>query len=456
MLIQASEACDLQESWKAISQQLLHEFGEPIYKSWLLHIKPTELKDGVLTVTVPSNFISEWIKTNYFNDITNIVSSINPLIKQLDIQVRATTNLSTASANDLPVAPEKIDFDNKPTCEITSSLLDPKFIFNNFVVGNANKVAFSAAKAIAEESNAIIANNILYIQAPVGMGKTHLIQAIASHIKQNSPNKKIAYLSAEKFMHLYVKAIKNNELVDFKEKLRSVELFLLDDLQFICGKTSTQQEFINTFNALTEANKKVVLSSDHSPYALNLDQRSISRLAGGLVVEIKPSDYDLRKQILYSKSTLYNVPVPDKVIELLAEKITSSNRELEGSLNKLITYCTLEETEITLEAANNILKDNIEAHINDITVEEIIERVAKFYNIKISDITSKSRAAKFAKPRQVAAYLAKKLTTKSLQDIGFKLGNRNHATILYSVRKLEESLKTDLKLASEIQNIPLK
>lgn len=438
--------------WERTLELLLEKYGDPIYRSWFSHIQFQEARVDELMLNVPSKFIKEWISNNYLQTIQVIVSSLNPKFATVTLNVKPTR---------AKIAPKVITNDNLETanpneerCDFFSYNLDPRFNFDTFVVGNSNKIVVSAAKAIVDGNTAVSDhNNVLFIKSPVGMGKTHLMQAIAAAIKAKDPSKRVAYLSADKFIYLYIKSVKNNKLVDFKEKLRSADVLLFDDLQFICGKTGTQQEFLNTFSALTESNKKVVVTCDVSPYNLNLDARSISKLAGGLVVGIKPSDKDLRKKILGSKALQYNISVADEVLELISDNIMSSNRELESALSKLITHCSLGDSEINLKSATEILKDNFSANDQTITVERIMQIIAENYSITVDDIISKSRAAKFVVPRQICAYLAKQMTKNSLQDIGFKLGGRDHATVIYSVRKLEDRLAVDKKLVEEIAKL---
>ena len=440
------------ELWKRVLELLLEEYGAAVFKSWFSHIKFQEIKTSELILTVPNRFIREWIGNNYLKTIQEFVTAVKPQISKIDLKIKP---------NRAKIAPKCITNDNfedtaattTDKCDIFSYVLDPRFTFDSFIVGAPNKIALAAAKAVAESSPEFNDSNTLFIKSPVGMGKTHLMQAIASHIKENDPAKKVVYLSADKFIYFYIKSVKNNSLIEFKEKLRSADVLLLDDLQFICGKTGTQQEFLNTFTALSESNRKVVVTCDVSPYSLNLDKRSISKLAGGLVIGIKPSDKELRMEILKAKASSYGVIIPEEVLNLIANNIISSNRELEGALNKLITHCSLEGSEIDIKAAREILKDNFSANDQTVTVERIMLAVAEYYNVKVDDITSKSRAARFVIPRQVSAYLSKQLTKVSLQDIGFKLGGRDHATVIYSIKKLEDRLASEKNTVKDITSL---
>ena len=436
--------------WTKLLDELHEEFGEAVFKGWFVHLTFQELKDDTIVITAPSRFIKEWIANNYLKYISKKVSEINPTITYVDLRVKPTRSKISGPKCVINDNYEKI-IEDEHKCDILSSHLNPRFTFENFVVGTSNKIAHGAAKSVAEHKKLPGDNNILYLHSSVGLGKTHLLQAITSYMREHKPKAKVAYLSAEKFMHLYIKSVKNNDVVTFKEKLRSADVLLVDDLQFICGKTGTQQEFTNIMNSLTDSNKIVVISSDVSPFNLNIDPRSKSRIAGGLVVEIKNSDYDLRLSILKNKvAQMEEANVSDDVLKLIADKISSSNRELEGALNKIITHATLSGETVSVELATNLIHDNISAHEREISIEQIIEFVSAEYGIKSSEMLSKSRAAKFVLPRQIAAYLAKQLTKKSLQEIGQKLGNRDHATVIYSVSKLETLLQTDKELGNTL------
>jgi chromosomal replication initiator protein len=440
-----------QALWDEVLNNLQAEYGEAIFKSWFSHLKLVECHPNEIILTVPSRFIKDWIQNNYKKSIEHYVCALNPTIKNIEITVKPIR---------AKIIPRNVGNDNEDKnhdelekCDILAAPLDPRFTFDNFTVGDANKTAFGATKAIAEGKKELAGTNMLYIQSSVGMGKTHLLQALSSYVRSHSKRKKVAYLSADKFIHLYVKSIRSNNLVDFKEKLREADFLLVDDLQFICGKAGTQQELLNTVSAFTESNRKVIVTCDVSPYQLNLDKRAISKLAGGLVVNIKPSDYELRLDILKAKVQNFGLKVPLNVLELIAHHITSSNRELEGALNKLITHCSLEGIEANIKTAQEILKDNFDAHDIDLSVEQIVDAVAAKYQITVNELQSKSRAARFVLPRQIAMYLAKQLTSYSLQEIGFKIGDRDHATVIYSVKKLEDSLTRNKNLANEIAKL---
>ncbi len=437
--------------WESLTAALKNEFGELIYRNWLGHLRFKGLEDSKLTLAAPTRFICEWIETNYLGALLKLCGKLGLNIDSIKLMVDSAI-VQTTNAN-LTVIEEKLEgaVAREASCDIFDFNLDPRFSFDSFVMGNSNKVAYSAARAVAENK---MANgyNILYIHGVVGQGKTHLLQSIASYVRQEG-RRKITYLSAEKFMHLYLKYLRANDLIGFKEKIKSCDVLLVDDLQFICGKASTQQEFSNLLSALTEANRMVVISSDVNPFSLQLDARSKSRLVGGLVVEIERSNYELRLDILKSKAASSEVNVSEEVLEFIAHNIATSNRELEGALNKLIAYASFEGSEINMVAAQNLLKANLDAVQAKIDIDRIITEVAKYFSIDASDIISKSRAAKFVLPRQICAYLAKILTTKSLQDIGHSLGKRDHASVIYYIKQIEKKLAIDTELNRQTKEL---
>ncbi len=444
-----------EELWIAVLESLKDEYGLATYNSWFAHLSFQEIRDNTLKITAPSKFIRECVINNYFKKIKQLVSDIDKSVKIIDLRVKQN--------RPVPVNKEKKPhFNDNQNSGINveeyessylSSNLDRKFTFDNFVVGNSNKLAFMASKAIAEGKINGSAN-VLFLHGAVGMGKTHLLQAIAAYINTTQPNRNAAYLSAEKFMHQYILSLKNNSSLGFREHLRSLDILLIDDIQFICGKSSTQQEFANTFNALAEAGKIVVISSDRSPYQLlELDGRTRSRLAGGLVVEIKTADFALRYEILKAKANNLNLDLGSEVLEFIAQSVTSSIRELEGTLNNLALYALNFGMEINLRTTKEILKDCILAHEVNVTIDKIIDVVVNYYGITAKELLSKSRESKYVLPRQIAAFIAKQLTNKSLKDIGNALGKRDHATVIYSIKKLEERMAEDKSVNDDITKI---
>lgn len=442
--------------YNALLEKIKEEYGNTVFTNWFAHMAFKSLSDQTLTIIAPSKFVREWVILNYFTKIYKILELFNGLVKRIDIIVETSPSsielpiLSNSQVNKIEAVTEidKNDF---------SFSFDTRFSFENFAVGFSNKMAFSAAQNMAGfnhnwHSSAINCNT-LFVHGAVGMGKTHLLYAIANSISKAYPEKSICYLSAEKFMHRYMMAVRKNELINFKENLRSLDILLFDDLQFICDKSSTQKEFANTINALIESNKKIVIACDRSPYNLDLDPRTKSRVASGVIAEIQAADFDLRLNILKQKSDLMQITIEDEILSYLATSISSNIRELEGSLNKLVTYCSLNEMPITLETCKNTLKDCIKAHEQDVSVAKIIQAVADLNGVTKVEILSKSRLAKLVYLRQMVAYLAKEITKSSLQEIGKQLGGKDHATIIYYIRQFEQKIERRPAIKDELGNI---
>jgi chromosomal replication initiator protein len=296
--------------------------------------------------------------------------------------------------------------------------------------------------------------NPLFIYGGVGLGKTHLMHAIAHAIEEQWPEKTVMYLSAEKFMYQFVKAIRSDSTMAFKEQFRSVDVLMIDDIQFIAGKESTQEEFFHTFNALVDQNKQIIISADKAPSDLaGVDERLRSRLAWGLVADIHPTTYDLRLGILQAKREQLGAEVPDSVLEFLALKVTSNVRELEGALNRIVAHADVTKSAISLESTQEVLQDLLRAHDRRITIDEIQRKVAEHYNLRMADMHSARRARNVARPRQVAMYLAKQLTARSLPEIGRKFGGRDHTTVMHAVRKVEELMDEDAQVAQDVDVI---
>ena len=333
--------------------------------------------------------------------------------------------------------------------------LDPRFTFENFVVGKPNELAHAAARRVAEACSGpvrMVPFNPLYLYGGVGLGKTHLMHAIAWHIHNSGCARKVIYLSAEKFMHQFIRALRFKSIMDFKDEFRSVDLLMIDDVQFISGKESTQEEFFHTFNALVDQNRQIVISADKSPSDLEgLEERMRSRLGWGLVADLHPTTYELRLGILQSKAEQANMQIPRKVLELLAHRITSNVRELEGALNRIVANMQLVGREISLESAQEELHDLLRLRERRVTIDEIQRRVAEHFNVRLAEMTSARRARAFARPRQVAMYLSKQLTSRSLPEIGRKFGGRDHTTVMHAVRRIEELKDTDPVLAEDIE-----
>ncbi len=432
------------EIWRKVLKELNSKFGEAIYKSWFTKIALLQSNADNVVLGVPTRFVRDWIKGNYYDQIKALFRSYNPQI--IDIDIRITTVL-TSEIQDCFIEEEIVE----SSAIIYGSTLDPRFTFSNFVVGTPNELAYAASRAVAESRKSLSESNPLFLYGGVGLGKTHLMHAIAWHIKQTNPDRKVIYMSAEKFMYQFVKALRDKDVMTFKEQFRSVDVLMIDDIQFICGKESTQEEFFHTFNALIDNNRQMVISCDRSPTDLdNIEDRIKSRLGWGLVADVHSTTYELRIGILQSKIEQLNIAIPQNVVEFLAAKITSNVRELEGALNKVIAHSTLIGNEITIEKCQTILRDLLRSNERYVTIEDVQKKVAERYNIKISDMSSPRRHRSVVRPRQVAMFLAKNLTTKSLNDIGKKFGKKDHTTVLHACKQIEKLQKIDLELQEEI------
>jgi chromosomal replication initiator protein len=451
---------DVQTQWARVRARLREEFGEAAFRSWLRSMTLFEVADGRARIGVPTRFLRDWVAAHYSDRIRALWNGENAAISAIDIFVSGGAASGAAplrdarGARDEPAAaaPAIVAADEKGDI---SAPLDPRFTFENFVVGKPNELAHAAARRIAESCVAAkrtVPFNPLFLYGGVGLGKTHLMHAIAWHIRTQIPARKVIYLSAEKFMYQFIRALRFKSTMDFKDQFRSVDVLMIDDVQFISGKDSTQEEFFHTFNALVDQNRQIVISADKSPSDLEgMEDRMKSRLGWGLVADIHPTTYELRLGILQAKAEQRKAAIPPKVMEFLAHKITSNVRELEGALNRILAHATLVGRTISLETAQEVLHDLLRANDRRITIDEIQKRVAEHYNIRLSDMHSARRARAVARPRQVAMFLCKQLTPRSLPEIGRKFGGRDHTTVMHAVRKIEELRATDRTLAEDVE-----
>ena len=440
--------------WDEVSRDLISHYGPALYKNWFSKIAFYErTKNNKLLLAAPSNFVRDWIKSNYFETIIKLVAHYDPEVKSVDIITKELNNFYAIGSQELqePIKNEVKNPINLETEDDALAFLDQRFTFENFVIGPPNELAYAAALAVAESKTAVAKSNPLFLYGGVGLGKTHLMHAIAWHSKKVNPKRKVLYLSAEKFMYRFIKALRNKDVMAFKEEFRSVDVLMIDDIQFICGKDSTQEEFFHTFNAIIDNNKQMVISCDRSPSDLdNIEDRIKSRLGWGLVADVHSTTYELRVGILESKLEQMNINISQNVINFLAAKITSNVRELEGALNKVIAHSTLIGREVTLESTQDILRDLLRSNERIITIEDIQKRVANHYNIKISEMSSVRRARTVVRPRQIAMYLSKILTPKSLADIGSKFGKKDHTTVIHAVKKVEQLMAEDADVREEV------
>ena len=451
-----------ESEWNRVLDHLKGEVGETAFRSWLRPISVQRVDGGQAVIAAPTRFLRDWVATHYADRLLALWQAENQRVTRLSIVVGTTA----APMPALPAADEA-DGVRRSLAEPSAALdtpedkaqlsgpLDPRFTFANFVVGKPNELAHAAARRVAEacaDSVHAVPFNPLFLYGGVGLGKTHLMHAIAWHVRQRACERKVIYLSAEKFMYQFIRALRFKSTMDFKEQFRSVDLLMIDDVQFISGKDSTQEEFFHTFNALVDQNRQIVISADKSPSDLEgLEERMRSRLGWGLVADLHPTTYELRLGILHSKAEQAGIRIPQKVMEFLAHKITSNVRELEGALNRIAAHTQLVGRDITLESAQEVLHDLLRSNMRRVTIDEIQRRVAEHYNLRLTEMASDRRARVVARPRQVAMYLAKQLTTASLPQIGQKFGKRDHTTVMHAVRKIEELMLTDAGLAEDVE-----
>jgi chromosomal replication initiator protein len=450
---------ELQQKWERVRERLRSSYGDAIFKSWLTNMRFADVKNGQVMLTVPTRFMREWILTNYADNILRFWAQEDRAVQALDIFVRPEAPVAAVAQAHAPAIAEMIqppvaaNEDRPFTADSISAPLDPRYTFDNYIVGKPNELAHAAARRVAESKTVAPGCNPLFLYGGVGLGKTHLMHAIAWHIRRHDPSRKVVYLSAEKFMYLFVRALRSRETVAFKEYFRSVDILMIDDVQFISGKDSTQEEFFHTFNALIDQNKQLVISGDRSPSDLDgIEERVRSRLGWGLVADIHATTFELRLGILQAKlEQMPGASVPQKVVEFLAHKITSNVRELEGALNRVVAHATLVGTAITLETTQEVLQDLLRANDRRITIEDIQKKVSAHFNIKVSDMHSARRSVAIARPRQIAMYLAKRLTSKSLPEIGRKFGGKDHTTVMHAVKRIEEISRGDQEFADEVE-----
>ncbi len=438
------QVIDTDLQWRQVQAKIRSELGDATFNSWF---KPLSLAASTVpnqvSLSAPTRFVRDWIKTHHIYMLESIWKIVSPEVTKVDIVVGAHTPPSTSPAQPATIGSHPGGV-TKP-----KSNLEDRFTFESFVIGKSNELAYHAAKRVAEADS--VQFNPLYLYGGVGLGKTHLMHAIAWQIHQNQPQRQVMYLSAEKFMFQFIRALRYKDTMTFKEQLRSVDVLMIDDVQFICGKDSTQEEFFHTFNALVDQNHQIILSGDRSPSNLEgMEERLRSRLGCGLVADIHPTDYELRLGILQSKMEFKKEHVPEKVLEFLAARITSNVRELEGALNRVLAYASLTNSQITLETVSDVLQDLLRANDRKVTIDDIKRRVAEYYNIKITEIDSTRRARTVTRPRHIAMFLCKHLTNRSLPEIGRKFGGRDHTTVMHAIKKVDELRQTDSGLAEDI------
>ena len=438
---------DIDVSWSKITYELKKSLDKDTFQNWIKPIYFESHIDTSLTLSVPTRFLRDWIIKNYASVIKKAYMDQGHSIDKLAILVKEN--------NDRIIPGTEVIYEDKDDDEDTyyddiSAPLDPKFTFDNFIVGKPNELAYAAAQRVAQSE--VVSFNPLFLYGGVGLGKTHLMHAVAWNIKKRNPKKNVVYLTAEKFMYQFIKALRFKNIMSFKEQFRSVDVLMIDDVQFIIGKDNTQEEFFHTFNTLIDKKRQIIISADKSPADLDgLEDRLKSRLGWGLVADIHPLTYELRLGILQAKAEQKSLQLKQEVMEFLANKITNNVREMEGALNRLAVHASIQDSEISVDLVKDVLKDLLRTNSRKITIDEIQKKVVEHYNIKLSDMHSPRRSRSVARPRQVAMYLAKSITTRSLPEIGRKFGGRDHTTVIHAIKTIEEIMVNDPNLAEDIE-----
>jgi len=462
---------DLTQKWERVAQRLRAELGEDLYSSWFARMEIEECQQGRLAVSVPTRFLKSWIENHYLTRLQKTGESELGRLDAVQVRVR-TRGLPPRPAETQERQPENRaetemnrSVQSTPPAVNTSQALaldrngaiDPHQTFESFIVGGSNQLAHAAVSRIADAAaGATVSFNPLFVHAQSGLGKTHLLNAVCHRVRERRPGRKVMFLTAERFMYSFVLALRQRDTISFKDQFQSVDVLLIDDFQFLQGKTM-QQEFCHAFNSLVDARRQVIVAADVPPAQLDMiDQRMRSRLMGGLVVDIELPDLDLRRRIVQSRYEAMQlrdsaVTIPEEVLEFIANRVVGSGRELEGALNRVSAYQQFNHAPITLDLAALVLRD-LQANPDGsrIKIDDILKIVGRHYNVARTDLLSPRRARIVVMPRQIGMYLAKKLTARSLPEIGRRFGGRDHSTVLHAVRKIEEQIKTDDKLAREV------
>lgn len=451
-------------SWEDIQVLLHNEFGNEIYNSWLSKLNFVSSSSNGICMSVETPFIKEWITKEFLDGKKRKVNGeyiwIKKGIKQLLFEKFSIKSIEIIVDSSIKSQYIKKDESNIVSISEHDNVytigteLNKLYTFENYIVGDSNKLAYSVAQSIIHEENIGFDVNPFFLYSEVGLGKTHLMQAMAWEFKEKYKNKNIVYLSAEKFMFLFVQSLQNKDINSFKDKFRNIDILLIDDIQFIAGKEGTQKEFFYTFNALLSDNKKIILACNKAPDNMeNIDIQLKSRMSGGIVVDIVRPDYDMRFKLAKKKAEVLGLQCSDEVFEYIAQNITTTNRDIDGAIKKLLVHQKFINAEITINTLKNILKDTLNANKKVITIEKIQQKVSDYYKITKTELLSAKRDRKFSLPRQIAFYLAKKITKKSFPEIGREFGNKNHATVIFACNKIEKEMQNNLEIIESINNI---
>ena len=440
---------DLKNLWDKTLNIIKSELSEVSFNTWIKSCEPMSISSDTLKISVPNSFTQDILDKRYKDLVANSIKAVCSKLYKIEFIIMSESydkdeNNTVKTQKSIAVNDEM------------SSTLNPKYTFNSFVIGNSNRFAHAASLAVAEAPAK--AYNPLFIYGGVGLGKTHLMHAIGHYILDGNPNAKVVYVSSEKFTNELINAIKDDKNEEFRNKYRNVDILLIDDIQFIAGKERTQEEFFHTFNALHDANKQIILSSDRPPKEIpTLEDRLRSRFEWGLIADIQVPDFETRMAILKKKADVENLNVANEVMGYIATRIKSNIRELEGALIRIIAYSSLTNREVTVDLASEALKDIIsKKQGRHVTIDTIQDIVSSYFNLRVDDLKSQRRTRNVAYPRQIAMYLSRKLTDMSLPKIGEEFGGRDHTTVIHAYEKISENLKTDDSLQHTVNDITKK
>ena len=442
--------------WSIIQAEIRNKLGNEIYESWLKKISFVEELKNYVLLSVPTRFIRDWITSRYLDQILQIIKIYNKNINRIELKIaeKKDENINQVSQGKISSLNGNTNVAFIKDTYLQYNTIDSNKKFENFIIGSSNKLAFEASKKITEN---ISRYNPLYIYGGVGMGKTHLLNAIGLSLKEKN---KVMFISAERFMYQFVKSIKSNEMVKFKEYFRNTDILLIDDIQFMNGKEAMQEEFFHTFNALIDKGSQIIISADRAPNKLSrIQERIKSRFSGGLVVDIQKSNYDLRYKIVKIKTEELNVfysnqiNISDEIKKFISSEIKTSIRELVGAINRIVSFSRIYNKAPNISETKVILKDLLNLPENKVTIDLIQSTVCKFYKISKNEMLSSRRSRYLVRPRQTAIYLTKILTSKSLPEIGREFSNRDHTTIIHSVKTIEKLKKDDPELNNNIDTL---
>jgi len=449
------ENTDLIKIWLRVASKFKFSHGQGLYNSW---VKPLELEsvdNGFVTISSPTRFIKDWVNNNYSDTLNSILSEEIPSYKGFSLEVNGSNNFVKTEDHINGASVEGAEVEKTTSYEF-SSQTDEKFSFKSFASNDTNKFAVNASKSIAdkEDKNYGLFKS-LFIYGGYGTGKTHLLQSVANKINNNKrDSRKAIYLSAEKFMFGFIKALRENDIINFKQYIRSADVLLIDDIQFICGKNNIQEEFMHSFNAIVESGNSVILACDRSADKLvKIDERLKARLCAGITSEIQKPDYELRLAALNLKAKQCKIDIDANVLSFIAKEVTNSIREAEGALNKIIAMSSLSGEDINIESTISWVKGFAAAHNGEVSFDKVRKIVCEEFNIQDIELNSKTRARSVARPRQIAMYLCKKFTTKSFPEIGRSFGGRDHATVIHSVKSVEKLKSENSELSAIITDL---